>query len=339
MSEKVMIKPNSIIKYIIIVIFSMIGSIIFYSSKFLGTFPIPVIIPFLLVLIYKEVLSIIIIGSISILVTKLFMPELGYNIVLIIMGIPWLALIAYSGKYVNEYIHEENRLKRLSIIISVVLFMIISVFFYMGLKRDPITYLKSKSVLEEYVNKNYKGKFILKDFNCYTFPELYYTYSIKDKKDGKVYYLSYNLCSKNILDGYQSDKIDQNVESKLINKIISKTNFKKENIEVMYISTGEKYDIDYDLEKNYSKKEIELLDLCLYKDINKISSEEYLYNNYDEFSKGAYEIINALKETDYKYKEIYISSSSSKENYSININNINKVNSLEYIKNNVEIQK
>ncbi|WP_042274364.1 YfjL-like protein [Faecalimicrobium dakarense] len=342
MLEKTMIKPKFIIKYIVIIIFSIIASIIFFSSKFIGTFPLPVIIPFLLVLIYNDVLSIIIIGAISLLVTNLFTPELGYEIILIPAALFWLILLSYAGKYTNEYIHEKDRVKRLSVIISVILFMTISFYFYNGLMGNPITYLKAKPMLQEYVNKYYKDKFTLEDFNYYGFKGPSYVYHIKDKKDGKVYYLSYIPYSKNIEDEYQIDSIDkinQNIGSKLINAILLKTNLKKENISIPSVNMGEEYDIDYNLVKNYSNKEIESLGLYLYKEASNVDSEEYLYSNSDEFSKGVYEIINALKETDYKYKEIYISSSASKGEYRIRIDNIGEVNSLEYIKNNVEIQK
>lgn len=338
MFEKIRFKP----KYIIIAILMIIASIALYSSKFFGTLPLPIIIPFLLVIIYSEVVSIIIIGAISVLVINLFMPDLGYEILLIPLALLWLVLLSYAGKYTNEYLHEKDIVKRLSIIISVILFMLFSFYYYNGLMGNPITYLKSKPILEEYIDKYYKDKFILEDFNYYGLKGPIYVYSIKDKKDGSIYYLSYNSYSKNIGDDYQIssiDRINQEIESELINEILLKTNLKEENISSLSVYMGEEYNIDYNLAKNYSNKEIESLDLYLEKDANNVDSEESLYNNIDEFSKGVYEIVNALKETDYKYKKIYISSLSPKEFYSLEINNIDEINSLEYIKNNVKVEK
>lgn len=320
----------------------LVSAFFLYSGKLIGTFPLFIIVPFLLSFIYKDSITTIFIGSICILVTNFLMPDLGCEILLILTALVWLVLLSTAGKYLNVFLHINGFKKYLSII-GILLFILFSINSYFLLMGNPILYLKSKNILEKYINKYYQDKFYLDDFfsaNIKTPCD--YTYMVVDKKTNKKYAIIYDTSNKRINDDYyheQIDLINHEIESDLLNTILSRTELENRNISTISVYTGENYNVDYTLKENYKCSDVQVLELYLEKDVNKFDNTEYLYSNCEQFSQASYEIIQALKYSKYNLKKIYINSTSAQGVFSAEINNINKINSLNDMKNIVRIEK
>lgn len=291
---------------------------------------------------YKESTTTILIGGICILVTNFLMPDFGYEIILIPTALVWLVLLSTAGKYFNVFLHIHGFKKYLSVI-GILFFVLFSIDSYFVIKGNPISYLKSKNILEKYIDKYYKDKFYLNNFHSANIKNPFdYTYLLVDKKSKETYAIVYNTQNNYINDYYQYDQIEsinQEIEADLLNKILSKTKLEHKNISTLSVYTGDNYNIDYNLKENYTNKDVQVLELYLEKDISKFDTKEYLYDNCYQFSLASYEILQALKDSKYNLKKIYINSTSAQGVFSAEINNINKINSLNDMKNIVRIEK
>ncbi|MEF9992501.1 MAG: hypothetical protein RRZ84_01250 [Romboutsia sp.] len=195
--------------------------------------------------------------------------------------------------------------KKILKIISVILLATVSMFLYNSFFGNPISYINAKSNIKSYINKNYDYPLDIEDLN-YSFKTNGYSAIVIEDNDSRYKSgIEYNA-TNNIYDHYQFDiklNIENEVQSVIEAFINQSTDLKRGNMSIWVNIDISKY--KYKLSDKYSGKESMELDIYLHpehsyseEDKNKnVYQEVALYKNIDEFSRGVYDIINILKNT------------------------------------------
>jgi hypothetical protein len=338
-------------KHIIILICMMISSICIFSTTIIGTIPLPIIVPFLLNLKYKDKKSIFIIGTITVFIASWAMEETGIAILLIPLSLIGMLFSMYAsdiGKITKYLFFKENENTYLKNVVNTIIVIVLAIFsfnFYSDLKGNPITYIKAQEKLNSYINESYNDKFIIGEYSYFGLKGPFYSVRIIDKNNqDKDFIISYNSSNNYIDDEYYNtnysgiaDKINNNIQSTIIKKL----NLYKENIEVN-CDIG-KLKVDYGISNKFSVRNP--IDVSIYiipeygPDYNIVGQ---FYKNEGEFAEDVYEIIKILKSTEYDYKTVKFEASPIHNNlsetyYKYKITDINNVNSLDDVENNIVI--
>lgn len=340
-------------KHIIILICMMISSICIFSTTIIGTIPLPIIVPFLLNLRYKDKKSIFIIGTITIFIACWFMEETGIAILLIplsLIGMLFSMYISDVGKITKYLFFEKNENTYLKNVVNTIIVISLAIFsfnFYSDFKGNPITYIKAQGKLNSYINESYNDKFIIGEYSYFGLKGPFYSVRIIDKNNqDEDFTISYNSSNNYIDDEYYNihysditDKINNSIQSRIIKNL----KLRKENIEVN-CDIG-KLKVDYDISNKFSVTNP--IDISIYltpeygPDYNIVGK---FYKNKGEFAEEVYEIIKILKSTEYNYKTIKFGASPINNNlsetyYKYKITDINNVNSIDDIKNEIVIER
>ena len=232
---------------------------------------------------------------------------------------------------------------------AIVLLVGVSILGYSSLFGNPISYIKAKKEISEYIDKNYKDELAIRDIN-YSSKFNGYNAVVSHKNDGRYEsYITYHNTGY-VSDGYQFEvrlNMEEEVKRILEALIIQGTNLTINNIGVE--PSIELPEFKYHLNDRYLGKESIDLQVWLHHDYRngedgKDQSYNYevpLYNNEDEFVKGVYEVIKVLKNTKYKFNsiEIYSYQKDGNTSYRVKIKENDDINSLEELKSKVFIHQ
>ncbi|MGL5348878.1 MAG: hypothetical protein ACRDA3_16125 [Peptostreptococcaceae bacterium] len=230
---------------------------------------------------------------------------------------------------------------------AIVILVVASILGYSSLFGNPISYVKAKKEINAYIDKNYNNELVIKDIN-YSSKFNGYNAVVSHKNDGNESYITYHNTGY-ISDGYQFEvrlNMEEEVKRILEALITQGTDLTINNIGVE--PSIELPEFKYHLNDRYLGEEPINLQVWLHPDYGNhkdgkeknYNYEVPLYNNEDEFIKGAYEVVKVLKNTKYKFNnvEIYSYQKDGKTSYRVKIQEDDYIKSLEELKNKVFIQ-
>ena len=226
-----------------------------------------------------------------------------------------------------------NIKKVISIIVAILL-AALGLFIYSGFFGNPVSYIKSKVAIENYINKHYKNILRIEKIS-YNWKMGGYSASVVDTKNS-----SYSASIEYASTGYISDYYHFYTMTNMTEEIKNNLDYMIEQfseIENEDMQTYVQIEIPkfkYRIFDKYSKKEPIELEIWLNKGINKFEGDKAtslktddLYKDKEEFSEDAYKIIKVLQDTGYKYKSINIYSylENGNDRYNLELSNIDEI--------------
>ncbi len=281
-----------------------------YDRKyFIVTFPLIIIIPFILRLLFDNSWLIVATAFISSISTGMIKDDLGYGIFFVI----GILTASFSGTLLAKGIRSENKKKRMILTVIGLTAVILSGLNYAETWGTPVGYLKAKQIIEDYIDKTYDGKLKIESVErSFLKWSGYYAHVSEEGRPRNKSMIEYYEGQRSISDTYHSqvngNMMDQ-VSNMLTSLVVMQTDLT--DYEVNLYAKFEIPEGKYRLNDHFLGDEPINVDIQLQPDFNwkredNKKIEVKVYKDETDFAEDAYKIIKVLQNTGYQYQELRV---------------------------------
>lgn len=282
-----------------------------YSSLFslngFDSIPWIILIPFGLMVLYGEVKKI----SLTIILMTLVFAALGEDFWYGIWMLPLILWCSGSGIWMASFINKKLNLKRTLLLVVNLLMIGTSLYFYAGLKGNPIGYILAHQHINEYINEHYIDIVRLEDIH-YSSKYNGYIGTVVDTKDS--YYQSSIIDLGDTISDYVEFQIHENmtdeVKGMLELLILTQTNLTRDDFNI---------DIHIpDLTSNYRLSDAydPEISLSIHIYLNQV------YTSKTQFATVSFELMNIIESSHLDYLSVKFESflENGNDSYILNTN-------------------